>query len=245
MRFKTTLAALAIIFVASLNGAQAHAESATTTSDDKTSTDSQPATDNEKKEVKVTVAPGDSLSSIAEAHGTTWVRLFNANASIANPDVINPGDELRIPAEDEQLEDRYTAIAQAAPAAPSVANASAPATAPAASSARVAAPQTTSVANAGNRYTWGTCTWYVFNRKPNIGSFWGNAGNWLNSARNAGFATGSTPVPGAIGVQGNHVVVVESVNGGTVSISEMNYGGGVGVVHYRTVPSSSFQYIYA
>lgn len=56
--------------------------------------------------VMVTVVEGDSLSSIAEAHQTTWVRIFNANEQIANPDIINPGDQLRIPTADETLTDR-------------------------------------------------------------------------------------------------------------------------------------------
>lgn len=69
---------------------------------------SQPAA---KPEVKVTVAEGDSLSSIAEKYQTTWVRIFNANESIADPNVINPGQELRIPAADEQLADRALPVA--------------------------------------------------------------------------------------------------------------------------------------
>lgn len=56
--------------------------------------------------VMVTVVEGDSLSSIAEAHETTWVRIYNANEQIVNPDIINPGDQLRIPTTDETLTDR-------------------------------------------------------------------------------------------------------------------------------------------
>ena len=56
--------------------------------------------------VMVTVKEGDSLSSIAGAYKTTWVRIFNANTDIKNPDLINPGDELRIPTGDEQLTER-------------------------------------------------------------------------------------------------------------------------------------------
>ncbi len=56
--------------------------------------------------VLVTVQPGDSLSKIAEAHSTTWVRLFNANEAIANPNIINPGDQVRVPTPEEQLPER-------------------------------------------------------------------------------------------------------------------------------------------
>ncbi|AKM79943.1 TPA: hypothetical protein DDX46_01285 [Candidatus Saccharibacteria bacterium] len=51
----------------------------------------------------VTVQPGDSLTIIAEANGTTYQRIFDANEGIRHPDYINPGQELRIPAADEQL----------------------------------------------------------------------------------------------------------------------------------------------
>lgn len=56
--------------------------------------------------VMVTVNQGDSLSSIAEVKQTTWVRLYNANESVVNPDIINPGDQLRVPTAEEQLADR-------------------------------------------------------------------------------------------------------------------------------------------
>ena len=96
----------------------------------------------------VTVAEGDSLSKIAEAKQTTYVRVFNANDKIANPDVINPGQELRIPAADEELPDRYAdwqaqqqshRPAAAAPAAAPVAAAK-PAAAPVASASAESYP---------------------------------------------------------------------------------------------------------
>jgi resuscitation-promoting factor RpfA len=45
-----------------------------------------------------TVRPGDSLSSIAQAHGTTWQALFAANKNkIRNPRLILPGLLLNLP----------------------------------------------------------------------------------------------------------------------------------------------------
>ena len=55
---------------------------------------------------EVEVAPGDSLTKIATANNTTYVRLFDANAQIADPDLIHPGDKVRVPSPDEQLPDR-------------------------------------------------------------------------------------------------------------------------------------------
>lgn len=74
--------------------------------------------ENTKPVVNVVVAPGDSLSKIATAHQTTYVRLFDANTQIQDPDVIHPGDNVRIPDPSEQLASRpVPANAVAAPAA--------------------------------------------------------------------------------------------------------------------------------
>ncbi|AEW93327.1 MULTISPECIES: LysM peptidoglycan-binding domain-containing protein [Streptomycetaceae] len=45
-----------------------------------------------------TVAPGDTLSTIAEAHGTTWQRLYAANRQVigGDPDLIMPGQRLTV-----------------------------------------------------------------------------------------------------------------------------------------------------
>ena len=50
-------------------------------------------------EVFYTVAPGDSLSKIATKYtGVTWQKIFEANRDqIKNPDLIHPGQKLRIP----------------------------------------------------------------------------------------------------------------------------------------------------
>ncbi len=54
----------------------------------------------------VEVQPGDYLSKIAQENETTYVRIYNANEEIKNPDIIYPGQKLRIPKADEQLTDR-------------------------------------------------------------------------------------------------------------------------------------------
>lgn len=73
----------------------------------------------------VTIQPGDSLSAIATTHDSTAQRLFDANTSIENPDLIYPGDQVRIPSKDEQLTTRP--MPQAAPAAVAPASTPAPA----------------------------------------------------------------------------------------------------------------------
>ena len=54
----------------------------------------------------VTIEPGDSLSKIAKSHDSTVQRLFDANTTIENPNLIFPGDEVRIPSKDEKLATR-------------------------------------------------------------------------------------------------------------------------------------------
>lgn len=64
----------------------------------------------------VTIKPGDTLSKLGKAHGTSYKRLFDANTYIEHPDVIYSGKQVRIPAPDEQLASRP--LPQEAPAAP-------------------------------------------------------------------------------------------------------------------------------
>lgn len=54
-------------------------------------------------EQKVIIQDGDYLSRIAADHNTTYLRIFYANDKINNPDLIFPGDIVRIPTEDETL----------------------------------------------------------------------------------------------------------------------------------------------
>lgn len=103
-------------------------------------------------------------------------------------------------------------------------------------------------AKAGNAYAWGNCTWYVYNMRPDIGSFWGNASSWAISARAAGYRVDNVPAVGSIaqwnpyasGHSGyGHVAYVEAVNSdGTITISEMNVRG-LGVTSRRTISASS------
>lgn len=100
-----------------------------------------------------------------------------------------------------------------------------------------------------NGYAYGYCTYYVASRRG-VPSNWGNASQWYYNAIASGYSVGSTPRPGAIAQTSGgwggfgHVAYVESVNGSSVTVSEMNYNGGWNRVSSRTVPASSFRYIY-
>ena len=83
----------------------------------------------------------------------------------------------------------------------------------------------------GDAYYEVPCTWFawqsVYDNQGVAMPGWGNAGNWLNGARNSGYATGSTPAVGAVAVwQGNgygHVAYVVSVQSTTTFT--VNEGG--------------------
>ncbi len=195
----------------------------------------------EKPAVVVTIQPGDTLSSIADAHGTTYVRIFNANEFIANPDIVNAGDEIRVPTAEEELPDRYGALtAQVVAVAPQ-----ATAQAPTGVVQPAAVPRSAPASSAGNTYYRGYCTWYAKERRPDLPNMLGNGGQWVASAAARGYATGSAPRAGAIAEMPGHVAYVESVRGdGTIVISEMNGPAGFGVVGTRVVPASQYRYIY-
>lgn len=180
------------------------------------------------------IKSGENLSDIAILYQTTWNRIFAKNEVITNPDIVTVGMTLTIPEEDEVLPER--SFVSAAPTAQAVT------TTPQTASAPV---RPVYAASAGNTYAAGYCTWYAKNRRPDLPNMLGNASSWVASAAARGYATGTAPRVGAIGQQGNHVVYVEAVHpNGTVSISEMNYGGGLFVVHHRTVAAGNFIYIY-
>lgn len=104
-----------------------------------------------------------------------------------------------------------------------------------------------------NTYPWGQCTWYVKNRAPWAGNWWGNGNMWGNSARAKGFTVNNTPAAGAIvsfaagQMVGNwmadrnygHVAYVESYNAktNTMVISQ----GGLG---FSSPTGPNYQTIY-
>lgn len=193
----------------------------------------------EKKEVQkaekpvpviVTVQAGDTLTAIAEAHGTTYARLYDANENISNPNQIDVGDTVRIPQTDETLPDRMATLASQ-----TVAYSPAAATT---SRTYTSKPVNSSSYYVGNGM-W--CTDYVHSKRPDV-AIYGNAGyNWINSARAAGKTTGTTPQAGAVAVTNGHVAYVESVNSdGSYVVSEMGWNYKAGNYNQRTVQPGTF-----
>lgn len=191
-------------------------------------------------ENKYIVADGDSLSKIATKYGTTWERIFFKNTQIEDPNVITPNEEIIIPNNDEELIQRSipiqntveVKIEQKKPNQKKIPEKNQTTNSPARGS------------SAGNTYSYGYCTWYVKNRRPDLPNNLGNANTWVSRAAAQGIPTGNTPRAGAVGQAGMHVVYVESVNGdGTITVSEMNRVGW-NVQSSRTVSASTFMYIY-
>ena len=89
----------AIVAAAVLTGVTGATASADTTN-------TSGAANNKPASHTVTVQPGDYLTKIAEDNSTTYVRIYDANTNIDDPDLIFPGEQLRIPAQDEQLTER-------------------------------------------------------------------------------------------------------------------------------------------
>lgn len=179
-----------------------------------------------KAEEVITVQTGDTLESIAAAHNTTYVRLFNANPAITHPDMIDVGDQITIPAEEKELEDRFSQIA------------------PAATTATYTTQRYTSAPVNSNSYYVGNgmwCTDYVHSKRPDV-AIYGNAGyNWIGSAQAAGKSTGSTPQAGAVAVMDGHVAYVERVNpDGSYTVSEMGWNYQAGNYNQRTVQPGTF-----
>ena len=202
-----------------------------------TTGDSKPAATAPKAEpTKHTVAEGEYLELIGQKYDVEWVRIWAANPQLQNQDIVDVGDVLIIPTSDEKLDD--SPLVQSAPVAPT-------ATVHTSNTPQLATPTSPRPVVAGNGYVPGNCTWYVKNRRPDIGNYWGDAGySWIANARAAGYSTGATPRAGAIGVTPGHVVYVESVNAdGTANISEMNWGA-LYRMNSRTVPAGAFTYIY-
>lgn len=182
--------------------------------------------------LEYTVAAGDTPESIASAFSANAAQILSFN----NAEVkgLSAGMKIIVP---DGVKPEAPKPAPAVVATGRVAGASTSA----------AAPQITHYAFSGNGYAYGYCTYYVASRRGVPGN-WGNANAWYYNAQASGFSVGSTPVAGAIAWTGagyyGHVAYVESVSGGMVTVSEMNYNGGWNRVSSRTVPAGTFRYIY-
>lgn len=175
------------------------------------------------------IKSGDNLTKIAEATGSSVGRLWSANPSLTDPDLITPETVLKVPGNDEVLPEREmpVTITRAAPTIGDV---------PGGFSNSRSAGQTS------GWYYAGQCTAWVANKRY-VPDGWGNATDWKWHAQAEGWTVSSIPVAGAIGWTYGHVVYVESVGDGVVTISEQNYDYR-GSIRTITVPVGKYTYLY-
>lgn len=175
-----------------------------------------------------TVKEGDTLEGIAGRFKASAAMIESQNDLYGEE--IKPGMLLIIPdgSIDEPDPEPEPAPAPAAPAP----------------TRRVATSRTGLASGAygggSNRFPWGYCTWWVSHKRSVPWS--GNANQWYYNAQAYGRPVGRSAIPGAIMVTWEsgwgHVAYVESVSGGSFTVSEMNYAG-YGVVSSRTISTSS------
>lgn len=194
----------------------------------------------EAEAVDVTVQTGDTLTKIAEENSTT-IDVIVAMNGITNPNLVEPGQVLKITKGAQKLTDFYGSLKAAAEA---FIEPPAPVVAVATRSAAVRTAHTANVSTNSTSYNTGNgmwCTDYVHSRRPDV-PIYGNAGyNWISAAQAQGRATGTTPQAGAIAVMSGHVAYVESVNAdGSYVVSEMGWNYRAGNFNQRTVNPGAF-----
>ena len=189
--------------------------------------------DNTSKTITYTILNGDTLTGIGWKFDVKIASIKYVN-DMDNIDTIRPGSKIKIPPKNYE-------VSQSA-----IAKKESERRAKLAASSRNTVTRSTSSTRSTvnyapgskyNGYPYGYCTYFVATKRA-VPNSWGDAKRWLSSAKNAGYATGSTPAVGAIVVTAEswwgHVAFVESVNGGSITISEMN-ARGWGVTSTRTI----------
>ncbi|MEK7170855.1 MAG: CHAP domain-containing protein [Patescibacteria group bacterium] len=205
--------------------------------------------------INYTVEKGDSVSTIAARYNLSVGSLLDANGiKPIDAEKIKIGSQLVVPAEDTNSSLAWLSEINAEKARQQkLAEAARQKQLAQQARNRIASnSRTTTSSGSSNSVAIGTmrgsyngglpgwCTWYAHYKRPDLLAS-GNARDYLRTARAAGMATGSVARPGAIFVSGEsgwgHAGYVESVRGGEMTISEMNYVGRY-VVSRRTVSTS-------
>lgn len=175
--------------------------------------------------VVYTVKDGDTAQSLAEKYKTSAERVVLYN-DIDDGAKLSTGSRIVLPGGELPENERPGYVASR-------------------SRSTTSGSRSWLTASVGNRYAAGNCTWYAYERRLQlgrpIGSFWGHAKAWSDSARAAGFVVNDVPAPGAIiqntwgGFGYGHVGIVERVDGQNIYIMEMNYRG-YNIISPRTIP---------
>lgn len=156
--------------------------------------------------VEYKVVENDSLEKIASDQHTTVQKLFNKNTGISDPNIIEVGQTLVIPAEAETLTERVM------PVSIEVQKFKLPQTSP------PSGGFSSSVAG----YEFGWCTYYAAQQRPDL-HIVDNASGWIR------YSNGTTPRIGAVAVNTwaagglGHVGIVVGIDGNRIQVRSMNY----------------------
>ena len=163
-------------------------------------------------------APAEQLAAASEAPESSEVPAEQLAAASEAPESSEaPAEQpAAAPESSEAPAEQPAATSEAAPA-----TSEAPAEQLAATSEAASTP---------NTYPVGQCTWGAKSLAPWAGNNWGNAKDWIASAKAAGHSVGTTPVAGAIAVWPKdgggygHVAYVTSASGvNSIQVMESNY----------------------
>ncbi len=163
-------------------------------------------------------------------------------ASIVSTPVAQPSTETVVTSSQSQVVEQSTPVSTSSNSSSSSSSSSSSA---ASNNARYNA----------SSYPVGECTWGVKAQLSWVGPYWGNANQWVASARAEGFSVGTTPQVGAVAVWGGgaygHVAVVTAVESSTnIQVSESNYMGRRYIGNHRgwfnptTTSEGTVYYIY-
>ena len=168
-------------------------------------------------------------------------------ASIVSTPVAQPSTETVVTSSQSQVVEQSTTVSTPSNSSSSNSSSSSPSLSSSAASnnARYDAKS----------YYVGECTWGVKSQLSWVGPYWGNANQWVASARAEGFSVGTTPQVGAVAVwvggAYGHVAVVTAVESSTnIQVSESNYMGRRYIGNHRgwfnptTTSEGTVYYIY-
>ena len=168
-------------------------------------------------------------------------------ASIVSTPVAQPSTETVVTSSQSQVVEQSTTVSTSSNSSSSNSSSSSPSLSSSAASnnARYDAKY----------YPVGECTWGVKSQLSWVGPYWGNANQWVASARAEGFSVGTTPQVGAVAVwvggAYGHVAVVTAVESSTnIQVSESNYMGRRYIGNHRgwfnptTTSEGTVYYIY-
>lgn len=163
-------------------------------------------------------------------------------ASIVSTPVAQPSTETVVTSSQSQVVEQTTTV-------------STPSNSSSSSSSSSSSAASNNARYDASSYPVGECTWGVKSQLSWVGPYWGNANQWVASARAEGFSVGTTPQVGAVAVwvggAYGHVALVTAVESSTnIQVSESNYMGRRYIGNHRgwfnptTTSEGTVYYIY-